>query len=235
MPRLVLFDIDGTLITDSGASHEAYAIALRTVFSYVAPRAYDFSGRTDPQITFMVLRDGGFSDEQIELGMSDLWDCYLDQLAKLSKKDRIRVFPGIERLLEILSRRLDVTLGLLTGNLEPGARIKLSPGNLNRFFSFGAFGSDSPRREELPPIAVARARDVHGHRFEPRDVVIIGDTVYDIRCGVPHQATTIGVSTGKTSADTLRAENPDFVFETLEPTDEVLAAITGVPLVLASS
>jgi len=227
MPRLVLFDIDGTLITDSGASHEAYAVALKTVFSYVPFKRYDFSGRTDPQITFMVLRGGGFSDEQIEQGIPALWNCYLDQLSKLIWDDRITVFPGIERLLEDLSRREDVTLGLLTGNIEPGARLKLSPANLNRFFPFGAFGSDSPRREELPPIAVARARDAHGHRFEPRDVVIIGDTVHDIRCGVPHQATTIGVSTGRTSADTLRAENPDFVFETLEPTEEVLAAIVG--------
>lgn len=225
--RLVLFDIDGTLITDSGAAHQAFAVALKTVFSYVPPRRYDFSGRTDPQITLMVLRDGGFSEQQIEQGMAALFDCYLEELSKRIWNNHITVFPGIERLLEDLSRREDVTLGLLTGNIEPGARIKLSPVNLNRFFPFGAFGSDSPRREDLPPIAVARARDAHGHRFEPRDVVIIGDTVHDIRCGVPHQATTIGVSTGRTSADTLRAENPDFVFETLEPTAEVLAAICG--------
>lgn len=228
MRRLILFDIDGTLLTDSGAAREAYGTALKAVYNYERPlRKYDFSGRTDPQITFMVLRDGGFSDQAIEEKMPDLWSCYLEHLEKNVHHGRIKVFPGIERLLELLSRREDVTLGLLTGNIEPGARIKLSPADLNRFFSFGAFGSDSQHREELPPIAVERARDAHGHRFEPRDVVIIGDSIFDVRCGVPHQATTIAVSTGNTPAETLRAEQPDHLFETLEPTDEVMAAILG--------
>lgn len=226
--RLVLFDIDGTLLTDSGAAREAYGTALKAVYNYERPlRQYDFSGRTDPQITFMVLRDGGFSDQAIREKMPALWNCYLEHLEKNVHEDRIKIFPGIAKLLDLLSQRDDVTMGLLTGNIEPGARIKLSPADLNRFFPFGAFGSDSPHREDLPPIAVSRARDAHGHRFESRDVVIIGDSIYDVRCGVPHQATTIAVSTGNTPAETLRAEQPDHLFETLEPTAEVMAAILG--------
>jgi len=115
--------------------------------------------------------------------------------------------PGIRELLDRLASMDDVTLGLLTGNIERGARLKLAPAALNDYFPFGAFGSDSARREDLPPIAVERASKIDGHRFRGRDVVIIGDSIYDVRCGVPHEATTIAVASGKTPAEKLRAES----------------------------
>jgi phosphoglycolate phosphatase len=92
---------------------------------------------------------------------------------------------------------------------------------------FGAFGSDSPRREELPPIAVARAATVTSHTFRDSDVVIIGDSIYDVRCGVPHGVTTIAIASGKTPAERLRAENPDHFFESAEALDGILGAIAG--------
>src|SRR5262249_40394686 len=121
-----------------------------------------------------------------------------------------------------------VVLGLLTGNIERGARVKLgnaTPHPLDEFFPFGAFGSDSPHREELPPIAVERASRLNGHRFRGRDVVIIRDSLYHIRRGVPHSATTIAIASGKTPAEKLRAENPDYLFASAEQLDEILAAI----------
>jgi phosphoglycolate phosphatase len=226
MRRLVLFDIDGTLISDDGAAREAYGEALRQVYGLTEiGRQYDFSGKTDPQITHMVLGDAGYTSEEIETRLDELWRWYLDGLASRVSAERVRLLDGVGELLGLLSSDRSLVLALLTGNIEPGARLKLSPHDLNRYFPFGAFGSDSSDREDLPPIAVSRAEEMLSERFEPADVVIIGDSIYDIRCGVPHKATTIGVSTGRTPAAALEAENPDYLFESLKPTEQLLDAI----------
>jgi phosphoglycolate phosphatase-like HAD superfamily hydrolase len=225
--KLVLFDIDGTLISDGGAARESFALALHEVYGYTGDlRRYDFSGRTDPQITHMVLHDAGWTEEAIAERMPRLWEHYVAELARQAPR-RARELPGIRELLDDLHLHSEVILGLLTGNIEPGARLKLGAADLNDFFPFGAFGSDSRYREELPPIAVERASRFTGHRFHGRDVVIIGDSIYDVRCGVPHSATTIAIASGKTSADTLRAENPHHFFDSAEEREALLAAILG--------
>ena len=226
--RLVLFDIDGTLVTDGGASRSAFADALRIVFGYEGDlRRYDFSGRTDPQITTMVLRDAGWSDDAVKARFDELWPVYLNGLARNTAAGSVRALPGIPALVDALRAERSITLALLTGNIERGARLKLMPPALNDFFAFGAFGSDSAKREDLPPIAVERASKFDGHRFRGADVVIIGDSIYDVRCGVPHNATTIAVASGKTKAETLRAENPTHFFESAEDTPKLLEAILG--------
>src|SRR5436190_11129902 len=160
--RLALFDIDGTLISDGGAARAAYAAALETMYGYRGDlRRYDFSGRTDPQITHMVLRDFGLDAEEIDASMDALWSVYLDHLAT-NVPGRVRALPGVIELLDALAADANVTLGLLTGNIEPGARLKLAAVSfraergipslgghlapldttLNRYFPFGAFGSD---------------------------------------------------------------------------------------------
>ena len=225
--KLVLFDIDGTLITDGGAARAAYATALREVYGYEGDLGrYDFSGRTDPQITEMVLTDAGLTHEQIEAHIAPLWRHYLAGLERNATRERVQVLAGIRELLADLESRADVILGLLTGNIEPGARVKLGAAELNHYFPFGAFGSDSARREDLPPIAIERASQMHGHRIVKRDVVIIGDSIYDVRCGVPHQATTIAIASGKTAAETLRAENPHHFFADATAVEAIVAAIT---------
>ncbi|HEY2321975.1 MAG TPA: HAD family hydrolase [Thermoanaerobaculia bacterium] len=225
--RLVLFDVDGTLITDSGAARHSYGLALRETYGFEGDLSrYDFSGRTDPQITAMVLHDAGFTDEQIAARAPQLWEAYLRELAIHATPERVRVLPGIRELLDRLAAIAPVTLGLLTGNIERGARLKLAPAGLNDYFPFGAFGSDSAKREELPPIAVERASKIDGHRFRGREVVIIGDSIYDVRCGVPHEATTIAVASGKTPAGKLRAEKPHHFFHSAEDLPGILAAIT---------
>jgi len=224
--RLVLFDIDGTLITDGGAARNAYGAALERVYGYDGDLTrYDFSGRTDPQITSMVLRDFGLDDDVIASRMPQLWEVYLAGLAENATPDRVRELPGVRTLLDALSARDDILLGLLTGNIERGARIKLTPPSLNRYFAFGAFGSDAADREELPPIAVERASRLEHHPFRGREVVIIGDSIYDIRCGIPHDATSIAIASGKTPAEMLRAEHPHYFFETAEETPGILQAI----------
>jgi phosphoglycolate phosphatase len=226
MPKLVLFDIDGTLVRDGGASRESYAIALREAYGYQADIGrYDFSGKTDPQITQMVLRDDGFDEETIEGRLPELWRIYLLELGKRAVAGRVQVLPGVDRLLDTLETRSDVTLALLTGNIEPGARLKLAPPDLNRYFAVGAFGSDSIERDHLAPIALERANREHNAIFTLSDVVIIGDSIYDVRCGQPHGARTIAVASGRTAGDILQGEGPDAFFRSLEETDAVIDAI----------
>ncbi|HVT43435.1 MAG TPA: HAD family hydrolase [Thermoanaerobaculia bacterium] len=226
--RLVLFDIDGTLIRDHGAAREAYARALRAIYGRDRRlERYDFSGRTDPEITHMVLADLGIDAGEIERLMPLLWERYLVELQRLATAATIEALPGVAALLDRLADLPEVALGLLTGNIERGARIKLEPPDLNRYFPFGAFGSDSMRRDELAPIAVERASAIEGRRFSGDDIVIIGDSIFDVRCGVPHSATTIAVASGRTPADLLRAENPHHFFESLEEIDALVAAIVG--------
>lgn len=224
--RLVLFDIDGTLLTDRGASREAFRDALFEVYGYDGDLGrYDFSGRTDPQIAHMVLRDAGVTPEAVDAGMPRLWEHYLGGLARNATPERVRVMPGIPELVNALHELDDVVLALLTGNIEPGARLKLGGASLNEYFPFGAFGSDSADRTQLPPFAVRRASEHLGMHFTGADVVIIGDSIYDVRCGVPYQATTIAVASGKTPAELLRAENPTFLFDNVKDLGAVMDAI----------
>ncbi|HET9471317.1 MAG TPA: HAD hydrolase-like protein, partial [Usitatibacter sp.] len=144
MRRLVLFDIDGTILTDRGASRAAFAEALARVYGFDGDLSrYDFSGRTDPQIAHMVLRDAGHSAEDIERALPRLWELYLAGLERNATPERVRVMPGIPELLAALEAHDDVVLALLTGNIERGARLKLGGAGLNDYFPFGAFGSDS--------------------------------------------------------------------------------------------
>jgi phosphoglycolate phosphatase-like HAD superfamily hydrolase len=226
--RLVLFDIDGTILTDRGASRSAFAEALASVYGYAGDLSrYDFSGRTDPQIAHMVLRDAGHAAEDIDSALPRLWEIYLAGLERNATPERVRVMPGIRDLLAELEAHDDVVLALLTGNIEPGARLKLGGAGLNDYFPFGAFGSDSPDRTDLPPIAIQRASRQLGKEFRGQDVVIIGDSIYDVRCGVPYEATTIAVASGKTPAETLRAENPRHFFESAEDLGAMVRAIVG--------
>lgn len=226
--RLVLFDIDGTLIRDDGAAREAYSEALAAVYDFTGPiTGYDFSGKTDPQITYWVLGDAGYSRADVDAHLPRFWDHYISGLESRVSRDRVHLLDGVKPLLDRLDDDERVLIALLTGNIEPGARLKLAPHELHRHFAFGAYGSDHEDRSALPPIAVSRAELHSGLRFNPRDVVIIGDSIWDIRCGVPHRATTIAVATGRTTAETLHAEEPDHLFESLEPTDALLAAILG--------
>ena len=226
--RLVLFDIDGTLITDRGAARDAFADALEAVYGYDGDLSpYDFSGRTDPQIARWVLRDRGFTDEAIDEAMPRLWTVYLEGLGRNATADRVRTLPGMRELVAELHEHRDIVLALLTGNIEPGARLKLGGANLNGYFPFGAFGSDSSDRTKLPPFAIERASAHVGRQFRGSDVVIIGDSIYDVRCGVPYEATTIAVASGKTPAETLRAENPKHFFESAADLGAMMEAILG--------
>jgi phosphoglycolate phosphatase len=228
--RLVLFDIDGTILWTDGAGRRAVFGALVEHFGPVDPGDHLFDGKTDPQIVRELLRHAGIADADIDARLPQVLERYYALLsAELDGADhRQHVFPGIRELLDELESRDDVVLGLLTGNIEGGARAKLTAvGIAPDRFVVGAFGSDHHDRPELPEIARQRAERALGHPIAGRDVVVIGDTPADVACGLGIGARAIGVATGRYSVDELRACNAAAVFADLSDTDAVVRAILG--------
>ena len=233
MRRLVLFDIDGTLVDTRGAGSRSVREALLEVYGHTGPiDSYDFHGRTDPQIVRELMRMAGLPDAEIDAGLDRLWSLYLDQLEiELEQPGSdVEVLPGVPELLDALHETRDDLVGLLTGNIEPGAELKLRAADLWHRFDFGAYGSDHERRDQLPAVAVARAHEATGIEFTGRNVVIIGDTPFDVRCGRKLGVWAVAVATGKHSVSELEQAGADVVLRSLADTAGALEAITaGTP------
>jgi phosphoglycolate phosphatase len=228
MKRLVLFDIDGTLLTARSAPRRAFSAAMLEVYGTTGPiTTHRFDGKTDPQIARELLRAAGIADEAIDAGLPSLWALYIEGLRQeLAVSSHVTiVMPGIPALLEALEREAGVVLGLLTGNIAEGASLKLESASIRTPFRVAAFGSDCERRDGLPPVAVARAREQLGHTFSGRDIVIIGDTPSDVTCGRCVGARAIGVGTGSHAAADLLSIGADSAFDDLSDTARVLDAI----------
>jgi phosphoglycolate phosphatase len=226
--KLVLFDIDGTIMLTDGAGKRAIHRALEEVFGGTGPTDHRFDGKTDPQIVRELMRTVGHSDEHIDSRMSLLLDRYVQYLRDELRVgvDGVTVMPGIPELLDALRDRDDVILGLLTGNLAAGARAKLTAASIDPDqFKVGAYGSDHEKRSELPAVAQRRVREVLGLDVHGADVIVIGDTPADIQCGRGIGARAIGVATGHYSVDELREHHPVAAFEDLSQTDDVLRVI----------
>jgi phosphoglycolate phosphatase-like HAD superfamily hydrolase len=210
--RLLLFDIDGTLVDCGPQVRGLFKDALIEVYGTAGDcDAYSFAGRTDPRIVLDLITGAGVPEVEVRARMPILRDLYLAELERALDRDGMRLLPGVLELLERLGERRDVTLGLLTGNWEPGARTKLSRFDLNRFFPFGAFGCDAADRDDLPPVALERAARRTGHPFRPEEALIIGDSVYDVGCARAHGIPVLAVATGRTTADELRAAGAEHV------------------------
>jgi phosphoglycolate phosphatase-like HAD superfamily hydrolase len=203
--RLLLFDIDGTLVDCGRQGRNVFRQALVDVFGTAGDcDAYNFAGRTDSRIVLDLLTGAGLPEEEVLAGLPRLQELYLAELEKGLDRTGMSLLPGVQELLESLADRPDVTLALLTGNWEAGARTKLSRFGLNRFFPFGAFGSDRTDRDDLPPVALERAERHTGRTFRPEEALIIGDSVHDVGCARAHGIPVLAVATGRTSAKELR-------------------------------
>lgn len=231
MKTLVLFDIDGTILSSSGAGRVAMERALTKTFGTPGDPSYHYDGKTDKQIIRESMHLAGFSDADIEARIDRTVHHYLEGLqTELANPTRqVSMFDGIAALIDAVHTRPNLVLGLLTGNVEPGARLKLSSVGLDfGIFRINAFGSDHETRSELPAFAHRRMRDTFGTDLAGRDIVIIGDTPADIQCGRALGARAIAVATGRYSVDELRAHQPHAVFETLSDTAAVLDAIESI-------
>jgi phosphoglycolate phosphatase len=228
MRRLVLFDIDGTLLTADGAGRRAIHDAMMAVYGTTGPIGeYSFAGRTDPQIVTELLRMAGWSRPAVEARFGELWRLYVYNLEREVARVDVRPLPGVHDVLDrVEGAGGEVLLGLLTGNVADGARLKVEAAGIafDRF-AVGAYGSDHADRPELPAVAARRAFDRTGTRYAGKEIVIIGDTPFDIRCGEHLGVRTIGVATGQHAASELAACNPDHVFPDLSDTEAVWRAI----------
>jgi phosphoglycolate phosphatase-like HAD superfamily hydrolase len=228
--KLVLFDIDGTLLLSAGAGRRAIMRALREVFGATGPEDYHFDGKTDPQIVRELMRLAGLTDARIDADMDRLLSRYVTCLHEELRAPGKRAYtlPGVPELLDALERETGVVLGLLTGNLRQGALAKLGAVGLDPSrFRVGAYGSDHEDRPELPAVALTRARAELGHDFSGDAVIMIGDTPADLTCGRGVGARAIGVATGRHAVAELRQYGPMAVFEDLSRTDDVVQVIVG--------
>jgi phosphoglycolate phosphatase len=218
--RLVLFDIDGTLIDSGGAGVRSLDLALKDLFSIENGfQGISMAGKTDTQIIKEGIMKHGLSDN----GTVDaVIKAYLNYLRKEINNDRKHVKPGIYEVLEELKPLQDLGLGLLTGNIEQGARIKLEPFKLNDYFSTGAFGSDDEDRNNLLPIAVKRFEELFQQKIEADNCVIVGDTPRDVECAHIYGAMCIAVATGPYSYDDLIEAGADYVVHDLSDRNALL-------------
>lgn len=226
--KLVLFDIDGTLLRSGGAGRAAMEAALTEIFGTGGSSAVRYDGKTDRQIVRELMRLEGHDDAHIDARMPTVVKRYLEMLrSTLAEATReTYLFPGVTALLDALETLDRVVLGLLTGNVAEGATLKLVAAGLDPSrFRVNAFGSDHESRGELPALAVERARLVTGLDVTGNDVVVIGDTPSDVTCGNSIGARAIGVGTGLYSADELKQHGAFAAFDDLTDTTAVMEAI----------
>ncbi|MFI5280050.1 MAG: HAD family hydrolase [Gemmatimonadales bacterium] len=224
--KLVCFDIDGTLLQTDGAGRRAIHRALLDVLGTAGPiDTFRFDGRTDGEIVLRLAESAGVATDELITGR--VLSRYVEHLTgELARPGHAtKVYPGVGALLDALEERDDCVLGLLTGNVSAGARLKLRSGGIDpERFKVGAFGSDSHVRAELPALARTRALAL-GFHVSGADVVIIGDTPADMKCGQGIGAKGIGVATAAYSVVDLMGAGAAAAFSDLSDTETVVKAI----------
>jgi len=222
--RLLLWDIDATLISTGGAGDEALKRVVAQRYG-VEDDLHDveIAGRTDAGIARSILEK--YEIEPSARNVAGFLDEYVAHLAELLPQLDGHVLPGIAEILHRLHSRRDHVLALLTGNLRRGAQLKLQRYGLWDYFEFGAFADDHYDRNELGAFARARAQERHQHDFEVGLIDVIGDTGHDVACGKIFGARTVAVATGSWPRAKLAEHQPDFLFDDFAAVDEVIATL----------
>lgn len=214
-PTVVLFDVDETLVHTGGSGARSWKAAFRARYGIPADIGQHTSaGETDPQVARETFR-GVLGREPASDELARLYALYLLHLSDdIWSSDQYRVLPGVESLLERLGEA-GITLGLVSGAMEGAARTKLMPANLNRFFVFGGYGSDSPDRAEITKLAIAKAGRLR-QELQSDEVLVVGDTPRDIAAAKAAGAVSVGVASGRYSKEELVVAGGDVVLESLE-------------------
>lgn len=214
-PAVVLFDVDETLVHTGGSGARSWSAAFEKLYGMPADiGAHSSAGETDPQVARATFK-GVLGRDPAHDELGKLYAQYLLHLAEdIWTSEQYRVLPGAEKLLLRLGQT-GVTLGLVSGAMEGAARTKLMPAKLNRFFVFGAYGSDSPDRGELTRLAIDKAARLGG-RLNPGQVYVVGDTPHDIEASNAAGAVSVGVASGRYSTDELGAAGAVHVLGSLE-------------------
>ena len=222
--KLILFDIDGTLLTSGGAGEKALRLEMRDLVGHDGDFSkIEIAGRgTDSGIARQLFALQGI--EPTVENFARFFDGYLRHLAVTLPGTSGRLLPGIMELLQKLRVHPGVALGLLTGNLERGAKLKLTHYGVWDFFEFGAYADDHHDRNQLGHFAPSRAKERHGIEFAPENIYVLGDTPHDIACGRAIGAKTVAIATGNQSREQLAAHGPDYLFDEIFNVPEVMAA-----------
>ena len=224
---ILLFDIDGTILISGGAGNRALNRAFQEKFNISkAMGSITPDGKTDPAIVREVFQTK-LHREPAPGEWKKLQDTYLRYLfEEVQASAGYRLLPGVLSLLETASQRSELLLGLLTGNWEQGAQIKLERSHLKRFFPFGGFGSDAEDRGEIARLAVCRGREYAGEIVPDDRIFVIGDTLHDIRCARAAGVKAIAVATGSASVEELARHQPDHVLKDLSSPEQFLALVS---------
>jgi phosphoglycolate phosphatase len=221
-PKLLLFDIDGTLLSARGLPKIVMNRVLVNRYpGMLYDHDYDFSGRTDPEIIDYLLRYNKRRNDS-RLISSILEEFVIELETEFIRNHKPFLLEGVEALIKNLAEIEGVCLGLVTGNIARGAQIKLEPVGLLPFFPVGGFGDDSKDRNKLPPIAISRAQAYYTKTFMQEDIWIIGDSIYDIACAAVNNLRCLAVASGRTAYDILAAAQPEFLEEDMSDVDLIL-------------
>ena len=219
--RLLLFDIDGTLIHSGGAGVHALRSAFQERFDITDDlQDIEIAGMTDSGIVVSILNKHKIpaTNENV----SAFLDSYVHFLSRELPRRKGKLLPGVLELLRCLKSRPHLVLALLTGNVSRGARLKLEHYGVWHFFEFGAFADDHRDRNRLGPFARARAKEKHGREFSASEIDVIGDTPRDIACGKALGARTVAVATGTWTRDRLAEYQPDVLIEDLSDVESLI-------------
>jgi phosphoglycolate phosphatase len=213
---LILFDVDGTLLSTDGQAGEALGTALRETFGTAGPiERYSWAGKTDPQIVYELLAGAGIARTEVGPRLPEIFDRYCGHLTRMLSPTNTRALAGVREILNALGRRREVAVGLLTGNIRRGADIKLRAAGLEGIFDVGAYGSDEEDRNQLVAVARTRARKRWGEEFPGTRTVVVGDAELDIRCARAGGARAVAVASGKTATEALAELKPDALIDSL--------------------
>lgn len=216
-PRLILFDIDGTLLKGGPRLRQWFGQSLRQVYGRAGNiDGHSFSGKTDPQLVTELMVGAGLPEDRVSSLLPELKEVYLSRIREELTPEDMTLLPEVVPVLDRLQDTAEVTLGLLTGNWEEGARTKLACFELNRFFPFGAFAEDGADRNDLPPVALERASRLDGRIYSPDETLIVGDSTGDVSCAQAHGIRVAAVATGFTSKKHLQETGADWVLNGLE-------------------
>lgn len=226
--RLVLWDIDGTLLSSGPVARRAFEAGLTAVFGTTGDiDGYRFEGKLDPMIVEELMLGAGVPAEVVSARGRDALDHYLESLERALEDAPPALKPGIAPLLAATSGQPGVVNALLTGNVERGARIKLTSAGLWDLFAFGVWGDEAARRVELGPVALRRAAERTGRVFSPGECVVVGDSRHDVETGLALGARVVAVATGWTKREELEAAGAHEVFADFSDLDRSLEAILG--------
>ena len=224
--RLILFDIDGTLLSAGRSGHFALEQATREILQRpLGLKGINLAGNTDRNVLHEICHR-----DSIPIPDEETISRFIDRYAEIleaSIADKGALMPGVTELLTDLKQRETVEIGLVTGNFEEGAWIKLRRFGLDQFFSFGGFGGEHPLRSELVRLARQRAEERRGHPYSPEEVIMIGDTVADVAACRPWNIRCLALETGGQDARMLSEAGAAWVMKDFADTAEVLERLLG--------